>query len=1068
MATTAAESNLLFGLLALQNGLIDQDQLVAAFRAWTRDRSRALADYLAARGDLDADQRAGVEAMVGLHIKKHGDAGRSLAALPAGRSTRESLAAIGDPVIEHTLTQLASGSDDDPDRTASYAVGTATADGQRYRVLRPHARGGLGAVFVALDAELHREVALKQILDAHADDPVSRQRFLLEAEVTGGLEHPGIVPVYGLGTHGDGRPFYAMRFIRGDSLKQAIEHFHADARMKTVAGGRSLELRKLLRRFLDVCNAIGYAHSRGVLHRDIKPGNIIVGRHGETLVVDWGLAKARGRADSAESADERPLVPSSASGSAETLPGSALGTPAYMSPEQARGDLEAMGPRSDVYSLGATLYCLLTGRPPVADDDLGAVLRAVQAGEFPPPRRLDAAIDPALEAVCLKAMALRPEDRYAMPRSLAEDIERWMADEPVSAWREPLARRARRWAWRNRTAVAAVAVALVAGVVGLGAVAGVQARANSELNDAYRETSQALEETKREKTKADEALAQAEAVSTFLVEGFRSPDPSLAGSDVKVADLLDRATERLNLQFTGSTATKGALLHALGRTYMGLGLYHKAVTILAQALEARQAASGADHPDTLATRSILALASTYAGRVAEALALHESTLERRKAVLGPDHPDTLGSRGNLAFAYQAAGRMAEALALHESTLERREAVLGPDHPDTLGSRGNVATAYGEAGRHSEAIALHQKTVKLMESKLGPDHPQTLTCRNNLAVAYWRAGRTAEAIAMDEATLKLREAKLGPDHPDTLQTRRNLANGLFDEGRLSESIALNEGTLKLTEARLGVDHPVTLINRNNLANAYGAAGRLPESIALHESTLRLREAKLGPDHPDTLMSRFNLGLSYFNAGRFSDAAAMHEATLKPREAKLGADHPDTHRTRNELASTYEALGRSTEALGRSIEAERLFREVLAHRRKTVEPGSPDLASALFDLGRNLLNQSRWPEAEPLLREAAAIREKATPGEWPRFNVTSLLGASLFGQGRYAESESALVAGFEGMKALEATIPDAERSRLREAAERVVRLYEAWGKPEQSVAWKARVGMSDLPADVFARP
>jgi serine/threonine-protein kinase len=403
MAAIAAERDLLFGLLALQNGLINQVQLVAAFQAWTLDKARDLADHLVGRGDLDADDRSAVEALVARHLKKNGgDVERSLAAIPAGRSTRESLARIDDPDVGGTLAHLGSASTqhgDDADRTARYAVGEATSDGQRFRVLRPHARGGLGAIFVALDSELNREVALKQILDQHADDPVSRQRFLLEAEVTGGLEHPGIVPVYGLGTYGDGRLYYAMRFIRGDSLKEAIEHFHADEEMKKDPGGHSLELRKLLRRFLDVCNAIEYAHSRGVLHRDIKPGNIIVGKHGETLVVDWGLAKARGWSDAADTFDERPLVPSPASGSAETLPGSALGTPAYMSPEQARGDLEHLGQRSDVYSLGATLSCLLTGKPPVEGDDVGAVLRAVQRGEFSPPRQLDPALDRALEAV---------------------------------------------------------------------------------------------------------------------------------------------------------------------------------------------------------------------------------------------------------------------------------------------------------------------------------------------------------------------------------------------------------------------------------------------------------------------------------------------------------------------------------------------------------------------------------------------------------------------------------------------------------------------------------------------
>ena len=391
------------------------------------------------------------------------------------------------------------------ERTPRFAPSTATSDGHRFRILRPHARGGLGAVFVALDEELHREVALKQILDHHADDPTSRTRFVLEAEITGGLEHPGIVPVYGLGSYGDGRPYYAMRFVRGDSLKDAIASFHADESPKADPGKRSLALRRLLRRFVDVCNAIDYAHTRGVLHRDIKPANVIVGKHGETLVVDWGLAKAMGRSETGSTSDERTLMPSSASGSAETLPGSVLGTPAYMSPEQAAGDLDRLGSQSDVYSLGATLYCLLVGRPPFEGNDVGAILRAVRNGDFPTPRTSDSAIDRALDAVCLKAMALKPEDRYASCRSLADDVERWAADEPVSAWREPLPTRAGRWIRRHRTWVIAASAAALATLVGLGAVATVQARANRDLT---RHNSDLLAANRRENAARSQAEAR--------------------------------------------------------------------------------------------------------------------------------------------------------------------------------------------------------------------------------------------------------------------------------------------------------------------------------------------------------------------------------------------------------------------------------------------------------------------------------------------------------------------------------------------------------------------------------
>jgi serine/threonine-protein kinase len=293
----------------------------------------------------------------------------------------------------------------------------------RFRILRPHARGGLGEVFVAEDRELHREVALKEMQPIHADNPHSRSRFLVEAEITGGLEHPGIVPVHGLGIYPDGRPFYAMRFIRGDSLKGAIKRFHQADGPGRDPGERSLAFRDLLGRFVDVCNAVAYAHSRGVLHRDLKPANIMLGKYGETLVVDWGLAKTVGRAETGEAGEEATLRPTSGSGLAATQMGSALGTPAFMSPEQAAGRLDLLAPASDIYGLGATLYALLTGQAPVPGEDKGEVLQRVQRGEVVPPRQVKTQVPAALEAICRKAMALKLEERYPTALDLAADVE---------------------------------------------------------------------------------------------------------------------------------------------------------------------------------------------------------------------------------------------------------------------------------------------------------------------------------------------------------------------------------------------------------------------------------------------------------------------------------------------------------------------------------------------------------------------------------------------------------------------------------------------------------------------
>jgi serine/threonine-protein kinase len=463
----AADRNLLFGILALQMDFIRRDDLIAAMNAWVLDKTRCLGRILLQQGTLDEDAYDLLDALVRKHLQRHDDdAAKSLASLRSLDALSRDLGRVADADIHASLAHVSATrserpSDDFP--TCAPAADTRSSSSARFRILRPHARGGVGEVFIAHDEDLDREVALKEIQSRHADEPDSRARFLLEAAITGGLEHPGIVPVYALGQYADGRPYYAMRFIKGDSLQEAIARFHRADAPGGASGECALTLRQLLGRFVDVCDAVAYAHSRGVLHRDLKPGNIMLGPYGETLVVDWGLAKPFGRQanNGQQRFAEPPLQPAAATPVKPTRMGSALGTPAFMSPEQAAGRLDRIGPASDVYSLGATLYCLLTGTTPFEGADLGELLRRVQRGELRPPRQVKRTVPAALEAVCLKAMALNPEDRYSSPRTMAEDIEHWLADEPVSAWREPRRMRARRWLDRHRTLIAAGVAALL-------------------------------------------------------------------------------------------------------------------------------------------------------------------------------------------------------------------------------------------------------------------------------------------------------------------------------------------------------------------------------------------------------------------------------------------------------------------------------------------------------------------------------------------------------------------------------------------------------------------------------
>ena len=654
------------GLLDLQNALNDLEEVADAFREWSGDPGLSPIDVLIGKGPVNSHRLELIEGLAELLLERQG----------------------GDPLKPPSYfgaDRLSSASS-----SISDSPGESSIDvGSRFRVIRHHAEGGLGSVSVAIDKELNREVALKQILDRHADNEARRARFLVEAEITGGLEHPGIVPVYSLGHSADGRPFYAMRFIRGETLADAITRFHAQPADKVDPGTWSLELRKLLRRFIDVCNAMEYAHSRGILHRDLKPSNVMVGKHGETLVVDWGLAKTI-QTDESGADDEGPLTPSSGGG--ETLPGSAVGTPSFMSPEQAAGAKGTIGPASDVYSLGATLFCLLTGRPAFHSDDPQRTLKEVQAGTFPTPRNANALVPRPLEAICLKAMVREPGQRYQSARALADDIERWMADEPVSAYSEPLGDRARRWARRRRSAVTSAVAALLVALVGLGVVLIVQARANDQLQQANGREKQfnlLLKDGIKREVRANRELQAAN-------ERVAAINKNLRTGNEREHNRFDLALDAIRLFH--SEVSDDFLLKETEFSGLRANLLRGALDFYAKLLRQLE-----DHPDRSSREAIarvygqLAELEANVGTSKDALSASRSALQFRRQ-LAKEMPGDLRGRADLASGLVSLGILTRNLGNREealSSLEEARTIL--EDVVRLGPS-NVEFGHDPAGR----------------------------------------------------------------------------------------------------------------------------------------------------------------------------------------------------------------------------------------------------------------------------------------------------------------------------------------------------------------------------------
>lgn len=933
MKSANADENLLFGVLALQMDFIDRSDLIAAVSDWIVDKPRRIAEILVERGAISHDECSLLENLVQKHLDRHDhDPHQSLTALQVFDDLRAELRQLNDPEV---TTSLGYGSGSKRDVHAQETAEYTPQQTARFQVVRPHAKGGLGKVSVAVDRELNREVALKEIHAKYADHVDSRARFRLEAEITGGLEHPGVVPVYSLGAYADGRPYYAMRFIRGDSFRDAIKKFHALSPNPLQANQRRLMLRRLLGQLVDVCHVIQYAHDRGVLHRDLKPENVMVGEYGETLVVDWGLAKSLDDDSTPPPATGLSrLKPSSGSYGSHTLQGSAMGTPAYMSPEQAAGKHASLTPASDVYSLGATLYYLLADCPPIAADSVETALIKAQKGDFAPPREKSPWTPPPLNAICLKAMALSPESRYASAREFAADLERWLADEPVSAYRESVVERAARWLRRHRSwTLSAAASLVVVAVVATGALFLVnQARQEEErqkrvAQELATKNSKLAEAEKAAKSDAVRRFQQARtAVDTWLT-GAASTMEYAPGMQQARRVLLERAAADYE-KFAGEPSADGELELERARANVRLGdirrqlgdlkeaerVYHRAEGILDQ-LTARA-------PDNIEPALERANCRTKRGLVllgleqaASGEALLKQALAESQTLVGrdPESPGAWQAMGTAWFNLGYAHYLLEDIQNAQSDFS--EAKKAFEH---LQSR-QPADFRGQADLSQALAWLGRALFDERDNRgAGANLEQALRCFNELLQVDQQnpdyRNRRAEALVLLSGVQRSVGDVQG--ELDTLRKAVDDYASLMDAPREVLQFQQNYVVTRIDLAQL----------LHELGQTAAALAEFEKVLAeIDEFRSRLSDDAFWIQIEATC--RDMQGESLRELARDGDAEAAHRAAASAFE-KLAADAPEIPDYRERLALCRSHLGLALCAQGNLAEGEPLLRESLS--------------------------------------------------------------------------------------------------------------------------------------------
>ncbi len=847
----------------------------------------------------------------------------------------------------------------------------------RYKLLQQIGEGGCGVVYMAEQEEpVRRRVALK-VIKLGMDTKSVIARFEAERQALALMDHPNIAKVLDAGATDTGRPYFVMELVKAIPITRYCDE-------------NNLSTPARLGLFLQICQAIQHAHQKGIIHRDIKPSNILVADHDGVPVpkiIDFGIAKA--------TTDQR-LTDKTVFTAFEQF----IGTPAYMSPEQAKLSGLDIDTRTDIYSLGVLLYELLTGKTPfesrrLMEAGLDEVRRIIREEEPARPstklETLEAAeqttvarhrqSDPPklahlirgdLDWIVMKALEKDRSRRYETANGLAMDIQRHLENEPILARPPGTAYRLQKSFRRHKlafTTCAIVGASLLLGVIGSTWQA-VRATKAEKLAEHR------LGEAAAERDAKEEARKEAEAISTFLTQVFTSPSPFRDGRTITVAEGLSNATQKLEIDLANQPARRAKLLSAVGATYYGLGLFYDAIPLQEKARDYYLATIGPESRDTLVATRRLANLYAEVGRLDEAIKLLEPVVTLSRKVLGPEDPETINAISTLAGTYNVAGRWADSLKLREESLTLSRKVNGPEDPITIQFMEELAISHLQLGHLRESIPQGEQVLALSTRVLGPEHRQTLRCMYSLGASYYAAGRRDDALKLWEKALPLDSKVNGPEHPLTLKVMSRLAIAYSETGRYDDAINLSEQALEINRKLNGPAHPDTLEAMQVLAISYDHAGRHEEAIHLLEAALELSSKKFGDENPITLSKMGTLSFVLFEAGRRDEAIKLGEKALALKSKVLGLDNYETIGAMENMAVFYAAAGRQKESLT-------LKEQVLAHDRKALSSQHPITLQAMNDVAwiqatSDAAEIRNGTNAVLLAEEAVAATHRKNPG------------------------------------------------------------------------------------------